>query len=241
MFYYFGLFLFKVGCIEIDPDDSKQRSFTIQVLGRMYHLRADSRTSCIDWVITLNRIKEARLQQGNVKLVSRPLDFLDSNVDDLTPRVVVVANRERTRAVDEEAQWGQLYQIPSEKQNPTQIEQKRLSSLSTVVLGRWSKRRSSLQRLGTKLSQWARSVKKYGCIDIDAENVSLDRHVHPPGHDDGKQEKVESKTIDKWTLNSSPNALVDVNPAADPILPRIEPCKPFRSLSTSSEDIRTIS
>ena len=35
-------------------------------------LRANSRASCQDWVITLNRVKEARMQQGNVKLVGLP-------------------------------------------------------------------------------------------------------------------------------------------------------------------------
>ena len=55
--------------IEIDTDDKTEHSFRIQVLGRLYQLRANSRASCQDWVITLNRVKEARMQQGNVKLV----------------------------------------------------------------------------------------------------------------------------------------------------------------------------
>jgi hypothetical protein len=58
--------------IEIDNDDKTEHSFRIQVLGRLYQLRANSRASCQDWVITLNRVKEARMQQGNVKLVGLP-------------------------------------------------------------------------------------------------------------------------------------------------------------------------
>lgn len=203
-----------MGSIEIDPEDRRGRSFTIQVLGRMYQLRADSSAACRDWVITLNRVKEARLQQGNVKLYNGgTLDLLDS--DDVTPRVVVVANRQRTRAVDETEQWEQLYQMPHDPTDPTSIEQKRVSNLTTTVVGRWAKRHSTLQRFGNKLAQWARSVKKYGCQDVDSQKVYLDPHIHPPGQPrrDGENQ----------------------------ISPASKAGKPKRSLSTNSEEGRTIS
>jgi hypothetical protein len=213
--------------IEIDSDDKTEHSFRIQVQGRLYHLRANSRASCHDWVITLNRVKEARMQQGNVKLVGLPtattasslatsaLDLLQNagkgsnptatavSQPDGTPRVVVVSNRERTRAVDEEEQWDQLIRV-----DPHTLEMdvdpvtgdsmyahnKRLSSFSTVVAARWTKHQSSLQRVGTKLSKWARSVKKYSCTTADGTSdtpahsssygVQLDKYLHPPGHDD---------------------------------------------------------
>ena len=138
------LFWFQVGVIEIDTDDKTEHSFRIQVLGRLYKLRANSRASCQDWVITLNRVKEARMQQGNVKLVGLPkttttatLDLLnvnspkpqqqqqqqllhndsEHNFMDGTPRVVVVSNRERTHGVDEEEQWEQLIRIDDNNNN----------------------------------------------------------------------------------------------------------------------------
>jgi len=196
----------KVGAIEIDTSDDKGCSFTIQVLGRPYHLRAQSRASCKDWVITLNRVKEARMNQGNVKLVSRaemdaalahqhnqePMDLLDHRPSDdmITPRVVVVANRQRTRAVDESQDWDQLIRLEGSKPTETPVgpydSHKRRSTIGNVVLARWSKRGPHLTRLGAKLAKWARSLRKLRCREIDDQMIQLDRHVHPPGHDDRK-------------------------------------------------------
>ena len=164
----------QVGIIEIDSDDNTDYSFRIQVMGRLYHLRANSRTSCHDWIITLNRVKEARMQQGNVKQNGKST----SHVEDGTPRVVVVSNRERTRAVDEEDQWDQLIRVDPHHTtlemdvDPVTGESmyahnKRLSSIGTVVAARWTNHQSSLQRLGTKVSKWARSVKQYSCTTAD--------------------------------------------------------------------------
>jgi len=184
---FFGfIWYFQVGQIETDEADSRGCSFSIQVLGRIYHLRAESRASCKDWVITLNRVKEARLNQGNTKLVH---DLLQPDADSITPRVVVVANRQRTRAVDESQEWDQLInstpvQVETEHTVVDPYDPKRRSALGTVVLARWTKRRSSLSRLGVKLAKWARSLKKYRCSNIETDSVHLDRHVHPPGHDD---------------------------------------------------------
>lgn len=194
----------KVGAIAVDEADSKGTAFSIQVLGRLYHLRAESKVSCKDWVITLNRVKEARLNQGNVKLVapsfqSQPLDFLDphrQSDDMVAPRVVVVANRQRTRAVDESQEWDKLIRVDGKPVDGSTLSDpfdiKRRSALGTAVVARWSKRRSSLSRLGTKFIKWARSLKKYRCTQIEEEGVAgvaLDHHVHPPGHDD-KRHKV---------------------------------------------------
>jgi hypothetical protein len=187
----------QVGAIDINPDDPQGCSFRIEVLGRDYHLRAESKASCRDWVITLNRVKEARLQQGNVKLVtppSNPFDLLDPQPNrDMTPRVVVVSNRERTRAVDEAEQWDEMMNPAGNE--PAAIgnldPSKRRSAIQTVVLARWSKRNSSISRLAAKLARWARSLQKYGCGNADA--VQLDRHVHPPGHDDKMRTRKFSK------------------------------------------------
>ena len=195
------LFLKKVGAIVVNDDDPKGCSFTMQVLGRPYYLRAESRAVCKDWVITLNRIKEARLQQGNVKLVNHhkhllfrsPPDLLDRNVSTYTQGVVAVANRQRTRAVDESVMdnieemmlKGQAEPGDAEVDSAGYYEAPDSESLSQVVLARWQKRKSSMSKVASKVSRWARSLKKYNCADEDT-GVRLDRHVHPPGHDNPK-------------------------------------------------------
>lgn len=176
----------------MDQGDSKGCSFSIQVLGRLYHLRAESRASCKDWVITLNRVKEARLQQGNVKLVDpafpRPLDLLDPTQDIVAPRIVVVANRERTRAVDEAQEWDQIMNRDVASPDANNGEMKRRTAIGNVVLARWSKRKTTINRLSAKLARWARSMRAYGCGN--AESVQLDQHVHPPGHANSYKPKV---------------------------------------------------
>jgi hypothetical protein len=146
-------------------------------------------------VITLNRVKEARLNQGNTTLVH---DLLEPDAEALAPRVVVVANRQRTRAVDETQEWENMINAEEEKLAVEATfdphEQKRLSALGNVVLARWTKRRSSLSRLGAKLARWARSLKKYRCSEVETDSVQLDRHVHPPGHDD-KTKKHKSTAL----------------------------------------------
>jgi PH domain len=99
-----SLDLAKVGSIVINHEDDKGCCFTINISERPYHLKADSKAACKDWVITLNRVKEARMQVGHVKIAmpnatTNPPDLLDQ---DYTPRVVVVANRQRTHAVEDD-------------------------------------------------------------------------------------------------------------------------------------------
>jgi hypothetical protein len=176
------------------------------------------------------------MEQGNVKLVglcpTSGVDLLDDRHSasnrslgnsSSTPRVVVVANRERTRAVDEEEQWDQLIREPGiglaggdeNPEDPAYINQKRHSALSSAVVARWSKRHSSLQRLGAKLSKWARSLKKLSCADVEREKIYLDRHVHPPGHDvksknDALRQEMKQRGlsgwIDKETGHTNPDA-----------------------------------
>jgi hypothetical protein len=163
-------------------------------LGRLYHLRAESRASCKDWVITLNRVKEARLNLGNTKLVH---DVLEPVTETVAPRVVVVANRQRTRAVDESQEWDNIINAdenPAVEATYDPYDHKRRSALGNVVLARWTKRRTSLSRLGAKLARWARSLKKYHCSAVEEDSVQLDRHVHPPGHDDKTKKRPTPQT-----------------------------------------------
>lgn len=168
--------LAKVGYILVNYKDPNGSSFTINIKNRPYHLRADSKVSCNDWVITLNRIKEARLRQGNVKLVnSQPPDLLDT----VTPQVVVVAARQRTHAVDDDdvLQW-------ETNENPAAEEE--IIYDPTNSSAKWQKSARKLSRFAGKVLRWARSIRRYGCINAD-DQVVLDHHVHPPGHNDGKR------------------------------------------------------
>ena len=227
----------QVGTIGLDPADDNECSFTIQVLGRLYHLRAENKVSCTDWVITLNRIKEARMNQGNVKLVGyqqqqqAPVDLLDQPENLVAPRVVVVSNRLRTRAVAETQDFEQLYQengtLSNDLEGSMGASSKRLSTIGTVVLARWNKRRSSLSRLRSKLTKWARSLRNMSCTS--ESSVGLDNHVHPPGHDDARKQK-HLGWIGKETTAASPDAAVTSQDK-----------QPMRKMSSTSEEIRVLS
>lgn len=177
--------LAKVGSIVMNGQDGNETTFTINISERPYHLRADSTAACKDWVITLNRVKEARMREGNVKLAlpsDQPPDLLDHNY---TPRIVVVANRQRTRAIDDEEikTWEHGHGWHN---NPANDGRSNYMAPSSGRLARWQKPRTSFARLASKLAKWARSIRKYGCADAE-NHVVLDHHLHPPGHDDKKK------------------------------------------------------
>ena len=207
------------------------------------------------------------MQQGNVKLVGgasiSALDLLHSSNNSNnsqsqggTPRVVVVANRQRTRAVDEEEHWDQLIRVDgsnADPSDPAYTSQSRRSALSTAVVARWTKRHSSLQRLGTKLSKWARSLKKYSCaadMERDHDKVYLDRHVHPPGHDDKAKQQLSKppqqqvKGLSSWIdKEASASAALLANPSTPAEVIETKPTEEkIRSMSIASDyDARMIS
>jgi hypothetical protein len=182
--------LVKVGDITIEEGDQSSSTFKIKIADRDYILRADSASSCKDWVITLNRVKEAGLHLGGVHLVHS----LDN--DDAAPRVVLTANRERTKAVDGEDihSWEDIIAAEKAAKNQQEVDTaiqsaNRLSGgskrLQQAVAARWQKRQTSLQRLAFRLLHWAKSVRviqKSGCIHVE-DQVVLDSQIHPPGHD----------------------------------------------------------
>lgn len=185
------------------------------------------------------------MQQGNVKLVQQqphqhqhPMDLLGSAENVVAPRVVVVSNRQRTRAVAETQDFDQIMRDDPEDQELQGIgsESKRLSAIGTVVLARWTKRRSSLSRLRSKLTKWARSLRNLSCASDS--NVGLDNHVHPPGHDDARKKKHLS-WIGKETSAASPDAAVGRNEREehDGGGARAR----ARKMSSASEDIRVLS
>lgn len=160
---------------------------------RPYSLRAESRQTCIDWVITLNRIKEARLQVGGVKLVTPRFQ------DTVAPRVVLKANRPRTRAVNDQSQWREMTesQLAAQDHQPTALAYEALSSGVNHHLTQWHKPRNTYYRVKHKMIKWARSIRKLAvaCSNPNPDAVLLDSHLHPPGHDKvgraPSEEKVE--------------------------------------------------
>jgi len=206
--------LFKVGVITISDDDPTGRTFTIQVADRPYSLRAESKATCKDWVITLNRIKEARMQVGGVKLVTPkfhppPPDLLDGATGhEIAPRVVLVANRQRTRAVDSEnpQAWEQIVHTQNAYPDGSNAWVGPNHTTQRSVLGKWKKRHSALAGLRRRLLKWARSIrKKATCATSEDDVVALDRHTHPPGHDDAPSDTdgEVSRRIEPRDDNSS--------------------------------------
>lgn len=61
--------LSSVGEIKMDESDPQGCTFTIRVAKRNYYLHAESRERAMDWVISLNRVREARLQIGGLTLI----------------------------------------------------------------------------------------------------------------------------------------------------------------------------
>lgn len=162
--------LAKVGSIAVSTEDSSGCTFHIQVADRPYSLKAESSSSCVDWVITLNRTKEARLQVGRVKLVSPQYaqDAVDSKD---APRVLLQANRPRTRHFQDAEQWQQIIATGtantanSSNSSPAR-QSSRIAFDSLTITARenmavWEKAPGlRLQRMKYKFLQWARSVKK---------------------------------------------------------------------------------
>jgi hypothetical protein len=189
--------LAKVGSIVINHEDEKGCCFTINISERPYHLRADSKAACKDWVITLNRVKEARMEVGHVKLsmpdcTNNPPDLLDR---DYTPRVVVVANRQRTHVVEDDELHSWEVLGGADENNPfvavIAASKANNPNYNVVIpptvsrLARWQKPRNSINLIAVKVLAWARSLRKYGCSDPEG-HVVLDQRLHPPGHNDPK-------------------------------------------------------
>ena len=105
----------QVGEIAIDKTDPEECTFTIQVSNRPYYLRAEDKARCNDWVIILNRAREARHGWGNIQLVNPTMDDEDGvggvgvgggsrsqagSDDEFGPCIVISALRPRTQAVN---------------------------------------------------------------------------------------------------------------------------------------------
>ena len=127
------------------------------------------------------------MHEGNVKLImpnemNQPVDLLDQS---FAPRVVVVANRQRTHAVEDDdiASWEAIGGM-GDNANPANYSSAGAAGPPTSGrLARWQKPKTSIRRFASKILAWARSIRKHGCQDAENQ-VVLDHHLHPPGHDD---------------------------------------------------------
>ena len=174
----------QVGEIAIDQTDPDKSTFTIQVSNRPYYLRAEDKTQCNDWVINLNRQREARMQMGNIQLVTSPLD--DPHRSQAGPHIVISALRPRTHGSDlppdlltchtDEAQeqievmgnWDHLQegvagstlrgQLPSSpRKSPVNVT---TNDGTTPTMAKWQKKHSAMHQLSLRFLKWARSITK---------------------------------------------------------------------------------
>lgn len=194
----------QVGTICLSAEDPC--TFFIQVADRPYSLRAESRQTCIDWVITLNRVKEARLQVGGVKLVT-PRFQHDATT---APRVVLKANRPRTRAVDDQQQWREMTSsqvaAASGGPQPSTVAYETLQLGVSQHLTQWHKPRNTYYRVKHKMIKWARSIKKMAisCSNPTTDSVILDTHLHPPGHDNHNGNNNNNKHVEEKVEEDQP-------------------------------------
>mmetsp|Transcript_36832 Transcript_36832/g.44006 ORF Transcript_36832/g.44006 Transcript_36832/m.44006 type:complete len:433 (-) Transcript_36832:13-1311(-) len=182
--------LLHVGSVAMDDTDPADCSFIIDVGGRKYHLCAESKDHAMDWVISMNRVREARMEIGNLKLI-HPLQE-----DDITPRVVMVAKRKRAKGLgieDFNEDINSIGHIDGENVNNItgvtfseasspgsgtesvdssnmNSEQEALaaarqpSNRRQMALVRWRKRRPSYQNWMRRLSRWAKRLTSVRCV-----------------------------------------------------------------------------
>jgi len=175
--------LCKVGEIAIDRTDPEACTFTIQVSNRPYYLRAEDKTQCNDWVITLNRAREARMNVGNIQLVKPKLDDphrSQAGSDEYAPCIVISALRPRTHGSDlppdlltchteEEQQqievmgnWDhfQTQAIDAAAKASPKTSLAASSPVASQPMAKWQKKHSTMHQLSLRFLKWARSITK---------------------------------------------------------------------------------
>ena len=157
------------------------------------------------------------MQVGGVKLVTprfkqTPPDFRQGHKRkaEVVPRVVLNANRPRTRAVDDEQQWREITETQLESTQQAVAYETLVSSLN---LAKWNKPRNTYYRVKRKIIKWARSIKKIAveCTN-PSDQVVLDSHLHPPGHDfpQNEQSNLPTKRSASHEQDNSASGFVPV-------------------------------
>jgi len=148
--------LFKVGSILIDPKEPACDKFIIQVKNRPYCLRADSADIAADWVIQLNRVREARYGIGGMNFASGSTE--------------IITNRHRShglRAEDQNIQMFEVVDIPSEQLSsgatirvnyqPT-VDFSQDPFEQEMLYTDWKKKGGKLRVIKYKIVKWARKT-----------------------------------------------------------------------------------
>ena len=190
-------FIVQVGEIAEDPTDLTGCTFTIQVAGRPYFLLAEDRSTCKDWVINLNRVREARIQIGRMKLVDPHPQYNDGTrkeSDDCLGRVVVSANRGRTHRINndddfreydvnfggESSAWPPSTVVAHSDLHHQENVAPVLRERPFHALARWEKRRTGLQRMRYRIISWARKIRWMACVshEHDVEHAVTMPRIH---------------------------------------------------------------
>lgn len=182
-----SLDLLHVGSVTMDDTDPAGSSFIIEVAGRNYYLCADSKDHAMDWVISMNRVREARMEIGNLKLIEPLQNEIKMPEDDCSPRVVIVAPRKRAKGLGMEDFNAEAeddrnsYNVTglTEALSPASAAESLVSSNMSSgnreegVLGRWTKRRPSYQNWMRRLSRWVQRLRSVRCVvQDDFEHLS---------------------------------------------------------------------
>eukprot|EP00548_Thalassiothrix_antarctica_P009555 CAMPEP_0194159288 /NCGR_PEP_ID=MMETSP0152-20130528/77745_1 /TAXON_ID=1049557 /ORGANISM="Thalassiothrix antarctica, Strain L6-D1" /LENGTH=669 /DNA_ID=CAMNT_0038868837 /DNA_START=505 /DNA_END=2516 /DNA_ORIENTATION=- len=224
--------LAKVGSIAISAEDESGCTFHIQVADRPYSLKAESESVCVDWVITLNRIKEARMQIGRVKLVTPKLPALllapstdekeenyklnEENDVCAAPRMILEANRPRTRGVDK-SQWQEIMAILR-------------SDGGSLTYFKTEKRKKHLATL---------DLAKVGSIAISAEDKSgCTFHIQVADRPYSLMAESESVCVD-WviTLNRVKEARMQIG-RVKLVIPKLPVLQPAASMDEKDENYK---
>eukprot|EP00551_Chaetoceros_affinis_P006616 CAMPEP_0203667376 /NCGR_PEP_ID=MMETSP0090-20130426/4215_1 /ASSEMBLY_ACC=CAM_ASM_001088 /TAXON_ID=426623 /ORGANISM="Chaetoceros affinis, Strain CCMP159" /LENGTH=735 /DNA_ID=CAMNT_0050531515 /DNA_START=285 /DNA_END=2492 /DNA_ORIENTATION=- len=132
--------LLHVGKIQLDATDPTGCTFMIEVKGRNYYLCADNVERARDWVISLNRVKEARFEIGGLKLIephfennngsgdvndlgrgdNQNVDDVDGEDDPVAARIVMVAARKRLKGLGKD-DFSEMERSLDEQNNGSEI------------------------------------------------------------------------------------------------------------------------
>jgi len=223
--------LFHVGSVAMDDTDPADSSFTIEVAGRNYYLCADSKDHAMDWVISMNRVREARMEIGNLKLIEPRPD------DDITPRVVMVATRKRAKGLgtedfNEGDNTNDVSGFTEESSPGSGTESVASSNISSrheasgpagqppnrrqSVLGRWTKQRPSYQNWMRRLSRWGMRLKSVRCV-VREDFQHLSKFVKGKHSIESTHKSTSVDTpIDGGSIGLTPSAKDGAEASLDP-------------------------
>jgi len=248
--------LIKVGEISVHSHDTTGCTFQIQVSGRPYFLKAENNGICQDWVINLNRVREARFQMGGMKLIAPHQSFqpfseceardgLDrkrsESSSDMVARVTVESNRMRTKRVTGITEyWSNLDKAHNNEAAITPI-----GVPNHVLLG-WQKRRRNFQIIRSKLASFVRWMKlmkhfaRKNDMSVHEDHGNMPFETNTYDNSSGAQYRHEEVTVEESELSSrktaqsiQDSASVSVSNSFDPSRPRLRLQKSISGGSSS--------